>query len=178
MRVLGLPLVAQLGDRLLLAGREEDRVVAEALAPTWLHAYSSLEDAGSAHLVSGGGECDQLADVARPSPVAFYLSQLREQPFDRVAAAEASRKDSGTAAQSLDLEPRVLAHDPDVVGALRSVPRLGKGVLVVRRALLGRIAGGAQQLQLPPLEHARQLAQLVLVPGGELGPHSAQRTSS
>ena len=52
MGVLGLPRVAELGNRLLFAVRYEDRVVAEALASRRPHGDPSLERAGAAQPAS------------------------------------------------------------------------------------------------------------------------------
>ena len=67
MRVLGLPLVAELCDGALFAVRDEDRVEAEAFLATRLFGDPALEDARAAKLRALGRQRDELADVARAS---------------------------------------------------------------------------------------------------------------
>ena len=62
--VCPLPVVPELGDRLRLARRHEDRVVAEALVATTLARDRPLEDPGAAQLAAVRREGDELADVA------------------------------------------------------------------------------------------------------------------
>ena len=74
MGVARLPLVAELRDRLLLPLRDEDRVEAEAFGAARLFDYSSRKHARAADLLAGGGERDELADIARAP--AFPLDAL------------------------------------------------------------------------------------------------------
>src|SRR5437763_1391571 len=76
--VRALPLVAELGDRALLAVRHEDRVVAEALAAARLVDDPAFEGADAAVLHAVGVERHELADVPR-APV-IHAVELHEQP--------------------------------------------------------------------------------------------------
>src|SRR6266576_176094 len=147
--VARLPLVPELGDGPLLAGRDEDRVIAESLR--------------ASRLLAAGAEQHELADVTR-GPV-LDAAQLAEQPLDRLAAlrAVAGRADPRRAAKSLDLEPRVLAEHPGVRPELAPVCRLGPCVLDVAVASLVRISVGVQRLQ-RPVQQRRELPQLVGIP--------------
>ncbi len=82
MRVRGLPLVPELGDRQRLAERDEDRVVAEAFVTTRLVGDVTLERSGRAGLRPVRRKCDELADVA--STAIRGSGELREQLLDRV----------------------------------------------------------------------------------------------
>src|SRR5262249_8957117 len=104
MRVLGLPRVAELSDRLFLPGRDEDRVVAKPLAPSGLLRDPALEDPGAAHLLARRRDRDELAEVPRAAPLAVAAAQLREQPPDRIVAAEPCRADARPAAEAVDLD--------------------------------------------------------------------------
>src|SRR5437763_1768913 len=84
VRVLGLPLIAELRDGSLLAGGDEDRVVAEALAPPRVFGDPSFQDAGSAGFLAGRRERDQLADVAGSTVFAFDTAELRQEALDRI----------------------------------------------------------------------------------------------
>src|SRR6266576_3494538 len=161
--VARLPLVPELGDGPLLAGRDEDRVVAESLRASRLLGDPALEQARTTHLLAAGAEQHELADVAR-GPV-LDAAQLAEQPLDRLAAlrAVAGRADPRRAAKSLDLEPRVLAEHPGVRPELAPVCRLGPCVLDVAVASLVRISVGVQRLQ-RPVQQRRELPQLVGIP--------------
>src|SRR5262249_40817771 len=178
MRVLGLPLVAKLRDRPLLPGRHEDRVVAEALAASGLLGDPALQDARATRLLAPRRQRDELADVSRQAPVAVDAVELREQSPDRIAAAEPRRADARPAAEAVHLDAGVLPEHPAVVDEPEPVAGLGKRVLVVGGALLGRIAVRVEQAEVPAREHGRQLAQLALVPRCQAGDYSAQRTSS
>src|SRR6266550_5292143 len=82
-----LPLVPELGDGPLLAGRDEDRVVAESLRAARLLGDPALEHARAAQFLAAGAEQDELADVAR-GPV-LDTAELAEQPLDRLATLRA-----------------------------------------------------------------------------------------
>ena len=81
MRVLGLPLVAELCDGALFAVRDEDRVEAEAFLATRLFGDPALEDARAAELRALGRQRDELADVARASASGSAPSRRLEHPF-------------------------------------------------------------------------------------------------
>src|SRR5436190_8400877 len=74
VRVLGLPLVAELRDGSLLPRWDEDRVVAEAFVTSWLFGDPAFEDAGAAQLLAGRRHRDQLADVAGVAPFALDIA--------------------------------------------------------------------------------------------------------
>jgi len=58
-------------------------------------ADAAVEGAGAAQFLASGGDGDQLADVARSTPVAFDAGDGLEQATDGVFAAEAGREDAG-----------------------------------------------------------------------------------
>lgn len=163
MGVGGLPLIAQLGDRLVLAVRDEDWIEPEAARSAGLVDNPPLEDAGPAQLSAVRRDSDQLADVTGTPRVALQALELGEQPLDGLTACEPRRFDPWPAVEPGDLEPRVLAEDP--VGRIErvSVLGLGAGVLVVGRARLRRIAVGLEGLDLPPRQGGAQLAELARV---------------
>src|SRR3954469_3310521 len=98
---------------MLLAVREEHRVVAEPLLPPRLLADPALEDPGAAELLPFGADQHELADVAGPPRVALDPAQLLQQLRVRVFARRvAGRADPGSAAERLDLQPRVLTQHP------------------------------------------------------------------
>src|SRR5207249_3438878 len=74
VRVLGLPLVAELRDGSLLPRWDEDRVVAEAFVTSWLFGDPAFEDACAAQLLAGRRHRDQLADVAGVAPFALDIA--------------------------------------------------------------------------------------------------------
>src|SRR5215203_2678598 len=154
MRVAGLPVVAELGHRLLLAIRDEHRVVAEPLGAARRLGDPPLEDPRPAELLLLWAEEDELADVA-------------------------GRPDPGRSAQRLDLEPRVLTEHPGLGRPdLPAEKRLAARVLVVAVAPLLRIPLGAQQLEVPVRQERGQLAQLVRVLRAEPYVQSVQRAPS
>jgi hypothetical protein len=102
VRVLGLPGVAELGDRSVFACGDEDRIEAEPLGAARLVADAALEDAGAAQLLPLRREGNELADVAGSSSLEAH--ELSQQPFDVHAAREAGGLDPGRTAQAFDLE--------------------------------------------------------------------------
>src|ERR1700758_3638413 len=114
MGVLSLPRIPQFRHRPLLALRNEDRVVAEALASGRRLRDPSLERARAAKLASVRGEEDELRDVAGAAILdALELAEeLRDsrRSFRRVTRGE----DAGPAAEGLHLEARVLRQHPAV----------------------------------------------------------------
>ena len=146
MGVAGLPFVPELRHRLLLALWDEDRVVAEPLRPAGLLGDSPFEPPGAAELAAVGGDQDELADVA--GRAVLDPLQLTQEPLVRLRSfrAVAGRANARPATEGLDLQPRVLAQNPRVVGAEERLPAR---VLVVRLAGLGRIVVGVERLQLP-----------------------------
>ena len=93
VRVLGLPLVAELGDRPLLALRDEHRVETEASGPSEPVGDSALEDAGAPELLALRREGDELADVPRATALAFDATKLRELGVKEVFTPGASTED-------------------------------------------------------------------------------------
>lgn len=137
--VAAFPLVAELGDRLLLAVRDEDRVEAEPARSTRLVGNQPCQDPGAAELLATRREGDELADVPRAPALPSDALQLPQQPLDVLAASEPRRVDSWRAAQTVDLEARVLAQGPG--RRIDGAPELGlrSGVLVVGRSCFGRV---------------------------------------
>ncbi len=181
MGVCALPGVAELGDRARLAERHEDRVVAEALVAAALRRDRPLQGPGAAPLLLAGAERDELADVAGAAIVA--AGELLEQPRDAVGGP-AGGCDPRAATEGGHLDSGVLAEHPLLgPGCLPPERGLRAGVLVVRRAILGRVlAVGFEQLELPARQGGPQLLELVPVPRREPGArHSAtvaERTPS
>src|SRR5439155_7883364 len=82
VRVLRLPLVAELCHRPLLALRDEDRIEPEALDPSWRVRNATFERARASELLAPRGEGDQLADITGAAPVAGDPLHLAQQPAD------------------------------------------------------------------------------------------------
>src|SRR5689334_7084057 len=159
VRVLGLPLVAELGHRALLAVRDEDRVEAEAFRPARFLGDAAFERARAAELASVRRERDELADVAG-APVGLAVERL-EDPLDVPALRPARRLDARGPVQRIDLEPRVLAEHPCLRRSdLAAVKRLAARVLQEPVAGLRRIVARVEQLDRPAGERLPQLAQL------------------
>src|SRR6476660_1399436 len=175
MRVLRLPAFPQFRDRLAaLPLRNEDRVVAEALATRRLVGNAPFERAGAAKLASVRREEDELGDVARsalldPRQLAQELRD-RWRSLGRVPRGQ----DAGPAAERLDLEPRVLRQHP-AVRVLSAEARLQRRVLVVRRAGLGRVVVAVERLDRPTRQEPLELTCLVPVARAE--DYSIHRTS-
>src|SRR5271169_6161998 len=114
MRVPGLPVVSELRHRPFLSVRDEDRVVAEPLAPARLVAYAAVERAGAAQLLPVRSDGDELGHVTRATVVHRNACQLAEQLGDRGHALGrvARGRDAGTAVERGHLEPGVLAERP------------------------------------------------------------------
>src|SRR4051812_46030369 len=168
MRVLDLVRVAELGDGSLLSVRDEDRVVAEALAATRLLRDAPFEDARPAYLVAVRPERDDLRHVAR-APVldAFELAeQLRDR---RPALGRVPRRvHTRTAAERVDLDAGVLRKHPHVRGRTRAPEvRLDARVAVVRVVRLGRIVLRVERVDRPAGEQPLELARLVGVARAE-----------
>jgi hypothetical protein len=149
VRVGGLPVIAELGNRPVLAVRDEDRIEAEAARPAGLVDDPALEEAGAPHLPAVRRDRDELAHVAGAPGVPLQPFELGEQSLDVLAACEPGRLDPRPAVEPGDLEAGVLAEDPAGRVERVSVLGLGAGVLVVRRARLRRIAVGLERLDLP-----------------------------
>ena len=110
-----------------------------------------------------GRERDQLADVAR-GPLVDAV-ELGQQPADRVAGGEARRVHAGPAAETVRLDPRVLAEHPGV-GRREPAAEAGLDARVV--TYVSPSSGGnshvAEQLELPVRQRRRELLELVRVP--------------
>jgi len=102
VRVLGLPQIPQLGDGLLLASGDEDRVEAESLRAPWRSGDAALQDPDAAELLSGRRQRDQLADVAGPPPLALDALELGEQALDVFAGSESRRLDARPTREAFD----------------------------------------------------------------------------
>src|SRR3954470_15899544 len=92
MRVLPLPVVAQLGNGLISALWDEDRIEAEPLGAAGLYSDPALERAAAAELFTGRGHEHELADVARAS--LLHAAELTEEPADRIGTARSNRMDA------------------------------------------------------------------------------------
>jgi hypothetical protein len=157
-----LPLVAQLGDGLVLPVRNEDRIEAEAARPAPLVDDSSVQDARPSKLASLRRYGDQLADVARtPVPDAV---ELREQALYVFPPGKPCRLDARPAPEPVDLEAGVLAKDPSRGVERMPEPRLRPRVLVVRLAGLRRVFLGLERFDLPAGERSPELTELPGVP--------------
>src|SRR5712691_528502 len=179
MRVFGLPLVAQLGDRRLLAFGDEDRVEAEALAAAGFLGDAPLERARAAELLLLRRETDELAHVAGPTVVAADAGELPEEPAHRIVAPGTRGFDAGAATERRHLDAGVLSQHPDVGLCHRPTePRLAARVLAIGVAHFGRKLGGANQLDLPTRQRSLELARLVLVARGEPRLQSLHRTAA
>src|SRR5262245_35468810 len=182
VRVGELPRVPELGHRARLAGGDEDRVVAEPLAPARRVRDPALERPPAAELGAVRAERDELADVARAPRVALHPRERLEQPPDLVAGREPRGADSRPAVEAVDLDPGVLAEHPrPLVDERPPVRRLPARVVGVRVPDLGRVRVGGEQLDLPAGKRGPQLVELVRVPRGEArgySAHSAPRISS
>ena len=163
-----LPGVPELGDRPLLAGRYEDRVVAETLVPAALVRDRPLEDPGPPELAAVRGQCDELADVAGAAiGCTVELGQKLRDPV----LGPPRRLDSRPAAERDRLDPGVLAEDPGArFPHLAPEAGLSTRVLVVRLSVLGRKCVRAEQLDLPAGQCRPQLVELVRVARRELRP--------
>ena len=90
MRVLGFPLVAELGDGALFAFRDEHRVEAEAFGAAGRERDAARERAGTAQLVAVGADRDELGDVTRtPGPPSRPTTSIPESSPTTQAAAGA-----------------------------------------------------------------------------------------
>src|SRR5690242_12810051 len=130
-----LPLVAELGNRALLAVGHEHRIESEPLGAAGPVRDSPAEGAGAAQLFPVRTDRDELRHVARAPALVFDTIERAEQPAHLVAGGAARRGHSGPAAEPVDLDAGVLTEHP---GLGRRAPareeRLAPGVLVVRRA--------------------------------------------
>ena len=151
VRVLALPVVAELGDRPLLARRDEDRVVAEALVAARARvAIVALEDAACRAAPRRRARARRARRRSARGGRRLPSSSL-EQPSPTPSSAQRAEAMPGRAAERLDLDPRVLAEHPVVRAGRRARPnaRLGARVLVVGRAGLRR-AGVARRAARAP----------------------------
>src|SRR5919108_2352018 len=110
----GLPVVAERGDRALIAVGDEDRVVAEALAAARLVRNASRQRACAPKLRLLGRQGDELAHVARAPARTLDAPELGEQPADGIVPAGPGRCDAGAAAEPLHLDAGVLAEHPGI----------------------------------------------------------------
>jgi len=150
MGVLHLPRIPQLGDGLLFAKRDEDRVVTEALAAPSFVCDLALKGPGRADFGPVRSEDDELADVACPAVGDAF--ELGEQTLDRIGRP-ARGLDSRAAAESGHLDAGVLAGDPVLGRGMQApVPCLDPGVLEKGGAVLDRLVGRGEKLDLPPRE--------------------------
>jgi hypothetical protein len=179
---------ALLGDGLLaerpparrFAGRLEDRVVAEAaIAPRTGGDPAPQRPADLGGDRQSAAQADPIgqherhdADVARSALTRRQSGQRRQQlgvvvEIGGVLAGVAPGSDAGPAAQGVDLDPRVVGDrgQPCQAGVEAG---LEPGIGLERCAVLDRIAGNAQRIEVDQLSAVRseQLGQLdQLVPG-------------
>src|SRR5919204_5305351 len=163
MGVLRLPLVAELRNRSLLSLRNEDRIEAEAFAAARFVRNTAAQRAGAPKLFATWRERDELGSVTGLSSFARNARQRPQQPADFVTRGTAGRTHARTAVQPYDLDSRVLAEHPALwIADAPAELRLDAGILVVRRAILGRELLGAEQLDRPTGKQPLELARLVL----------------
>ena len=163
VRVRPLPLVAELGDRSLLAVGDEDRVVAEALAAARLVGDAAFERPCAAVLRAVGRERDELADVtrARRSSTPSELRAAAGRRDRRRRSARNGRRGDRRGRRPRSPSPR---RSPRPRGSTaRPKSAFAARVLVVGLAVSGGYVVGVEQLDLPPGQRGAQLAQLALV---------------
>src|SRR5512144_2137215 len=114
MGMIPFPVVAELGDRSVLAVRDEHRVEAEALAAAKLLGDPAFEDPPAALLGPVRRERDELADVARAPPVALDAFELFQRALRFTAGRPPGRQHARAAAEAFDLDARVLAERPAI----------------------------------------------------------------
>src|SRR5579864_1633366 len=177
MRVLRLPRVAELGDRLRLAVGDEHRVVAEAAGAARLGRDPAGDDPAAAKLLAVRRERDELGDVTRAAVV--DAAELAEQLRDRGRALRRipRGRDAGPAAERSDLDAGILADRP-AGDAGAPERRLGARVRVIRVAGLGRIVVGVERFDRPAGEQHLELARLVRVARAQRRGYSLHRTPS
>src|SRR5436305_13578180 len=112
MRVLRLPRSAELRNRALLACRDEDRVIAEALAPARLVCDGAADGAPAAEDVPLGRDRDELRHV--PRRTVSDAVELAEQHCDRRGAfgGVPPGVDSRSAAKGSAFAPRLTPRRP------------------------------------------------------------------
>jgi len=178
MGVLRLPVVPQFRDRPVLPLRNEDRVVAEALAAASLQGDPALEPSGAAKLAAVGSEEDELGDVAGSSllDALELVEELRHG--GRTLRRIPRRENARAAAEGVHLETGILGQHP-AVRVLTPERGLDRRVLVIGRAGLGRVVVAVERLDRPPGQELLELTCFVPVPRAEDDPHySIHRTSS
>ena len=158
MGVPCLPVVPQLRHRPLLAVRNEDRVVAEALAPARLARRSARRACpcrGARSRRARAVRAPRRSGRARSSDAPELAEELRDRRrrLRRVTRGQ----DAGPAAERGDLEPRVLGEHPAPRRCSRPNSRLDPRVLVVRRAGLRRVVVALERLDRPAGERALEL---------------------
>src|SRR4051794_35095759 len=104
MRILGFPLVAELGDGALFAFRDEHRVVAEAFGAAGRERDAARERAGTAQLVAVGAERDELGDVTRTPRLAVHAFERAQHPTDLVTGRVPGRPHAGPAVEAGHLD--------------------------------------------------------------------------
>src|SRR5438034_1930504 len=164
MRMLCLPLVAELGNGSRLAVVNEDWVVAEALASARLVDDSARKRAGASQLQTVRREGDEFGDVPCTPAVAFDAAQPLEEPADGVVSAGVGRLDSRPAVEPLDLDPGILTEHPGVGLRVRAAERgLQPCVVVVRLARLRGIVARLERRDRPAGQQPLELACLVRI---------------
>src|SRR6478735_1600023 len=134
VRVVPLPLVAELRDRSVLAVRNEDRVEAEAFRSADRVCDPASERARSPMLGAVGCDGYELAYVARAAAVALDAFELLEGALRLPPCRPPGGHDSRSAFEPVDLDARVFAEHPAVAGARAPELRFRARVLVVRVA--------------------------------------------
>src|SRR5918911_3855284 len=177
--MLRLPLVAELGDGLLLAVGNEHRIEPEPGAAGRRLGDPALERAGATHLLPIRRQRDQLTDIPRAATRPCDPFQLAQGPPHLVAGSAAGGVHAGAAAEPGDLEPGVLTKGPRAGRRARAAEaRLGDGVRVVRVGVLGWIVVRVERLDHPSREQPLELARLVRIPRSEQRFYSLHRTSA
>src|SRR4051794_18177058 len=180
MRVLRLPLVAELADRPPLALRDEDRVEAEATAARRRLGDPPGECPGASDLLPVRRQGHELRHVARAAPVALDAAQLPQRPPHLVTRGAARGVDARPASEPLDLQTGILAENPGVGRRVRPAEAsLQERVVVVGLTVLGRVVVRGERLDRPALEQPFELACLARIGRGQYRSQtSLQRTST
>src|SRR3954452_13906202 len=145
MRVLGFPLVPELGDGALFAVWDEHRVEAEAFGAARCERDAARERAGAAQLLAVGVERHELGDVTRTTRVAVHAFERAQHPPDLVTGGAPGRPHARPAVEAGHLDPGVLTDDQgDALRTPTRELRLGSRVFVVRRAGLRRVIVGVE----------------------------------
>src|SRR5438105_10136484 len=134
-----LPPLAELGDGLRRARRDEDRVVTEACLAALFGRNRSFENARAGELLAVGRKRHEHRH--HPSAAVVLAREPLEQRERLVAFRPTRRTDARRAVERFELDPGVLAQHPVARLALPAEARLEARVLLVgRTGLVGPAA--------------------------------------